>query len=246
LATLVRFLIARGVRRVAVITTTDATGQDADNAIDGALTSMHASDLVVDREHFNGADLSVAAQVSRMKVARPEWVIAWMTGTALGTALRGIKDGGIDAAVITSNANSNREILAHFADLLPKDLVFPTNPSQLPPERIDDRATQRAVRTYLRAMGAVGVAKPDESNGGSFDGFMLVLDTYRKAGANATAAQLRDQLASLRGFVGVMGPYDFPAIPQRGVGQSSVVITRWDGVRDQWVALSRVGGAPLR
>jgi branched-chain amino acid transport system substrate-binding protein len=43
-----------------------------------------------------------------------------------------------------------------------------------------------------------------------------------------------------------MGPYDFPAIPQRGVGQSSVVITRWDGAHDQWVALSRVGGAPLR
>jgi branched-chain amino acid transport system substrate-binding protein len=246
LATLVRFLIARGVKRVAVITTTDATGQDADNAIDGALSAAHATDLVVDREHFNGADLSVAAQVSRMKVARPEWVIVWTTGTALGTALRGIKDGGIEAAVITSNGNSNREILAHFADVLPKDLIFPTNASQLPPDRIEDPATRRAVRTYLTAMSAAGVAKPDESNGGSFDGFMLVVDAYRKIGTNATAVQLRDELATLRGFVGVMGPYDFPSIPQRGLGQSAVVITRWDGPHDQWVALSRAGGAPLR
>jgi branched-chain amino acid transport system substrate-binding protein len=181
-----------------------------------------------------------------MKVARPEWVIVWTTGTALGTALRGIKDGGIEAAVITSNGNSNREILAHFADVLPKDLIFPTNASQLPPDRIEDPATRRAVRTYLTAMSAAGVAKPDESNGGSFDGFMLVVDAYRKIGTNATAVQLRDELATLRGFVGVMGPYDFPSIPQRGLGQSAVVITRWDGPHDQWVALSRAGGAPLR
>jgi branched-chain amino acid transport system substrate-binding protein len=173
-------------------------------------------------------------------------VIAWTTGTPLGTALRGIKDGGLEAAVITSNGNSNREILAHFADVLPNDLIFPTNASQLPPDRIDDPATRRAVRTYLAAMGAAGVPKPDESNGGSFDGFMLIVDAYRSLGTNATAVQLRDRLANLRSFVGVMGRYDFVAIPQRGLGQSAVVITRWDGPHDQWVALSRAGGVPLR
>ena len=60
-------------------------------------------------------DVRVKAQVAKMKIARPEWVVAWTTGTPLGTALHGIKDAGLDVSVITSNGNSNRDILAHFA-----------------------------------------------------------------------------------------------------------------------------------
>jgi branched-chain amino acid transport system substrate-binding protein len=246
LAALIRYLVERGIKRVATITTTDATGQDADLAIDGALAAAKAADLVVDREHFNASDLGVPAQIARMKIASPEWVIVWTTGTALGTALRGIKDAGMDVSIITGNGNSNREMLAHFADVLPKELVFPTNSSQLPPDRIDDPATRRAVQSYLAAMNGVGVAKPDESNAGSFDTIVLIVDAFRKLGTNATPAQLRDYVANLKTFVGVMGPYDFPAIPQRGIGQSSVVVTRWDPARDGWVALSKLGGAPLR
>ena len=53
---------------------------------------------------------------------------------------------------------------------------------------------------------------------------MLVVSALKKYGTGITAAQLRAYLASLRGFPGVMGRYDFTAVPQRGLTEQSVFI----------------------
>jgi branched-chain amino acid transport system substrate-binding protein len=45
---------------------------------------------------------------------------------------------------------------------------------------------------------------------------MIVIDALRHLGPQATASQIRDHTAHLRGFAGVNGIYDFKAIPPRG------------------------------
>jgi hypothetical protein len=60
-----------------------------------------------------------------------------------------------------------------------------------------------------------------------------------------TATQLRDYLDGLRGWVGVNGPYDFRAMPQRGLTENSLLIVRWDPARNTAVAVSKFGGAAL-
>jgi hypothetical protein len=75
---------------------------------------------------------------------------------------------------------------------------------------------------------------------------MIVATLLRTAGVNATAEQLRDALVNLKGFVGANGPYDFKAYPQRGLGASAALISRWDTAHGDWVAVSKPGGEPLR
>jgi hypothetical protein len=55
-------------------------------------------------------------------------------------------------------------------------------------------------------------------------------------GPNATAQQLRNALAGIVNWPGILGRYDFRAIPNRGLGEKAVVIARWDPARSLWTA----------
>jgi len=246
MGTAIHYFVQRGVKKIATITSIDANGQDADAALDAVLLNMKAQSLLIDREHFGDSDISVSAQASRIKAAAPDLIVAWTTGTPFGTILHSFKDVGLDVPVLTTNANSNRGILASLAALLPKELYFPDPVTEIKVSEILDPRTRREVEAYHTAMNAVGVSQPDVPNGAGWDAGHLIIEAYRKLGSAATAVQIRDYIANTKGWVGIRGPYDFHAYPQRGLSQPAVVMVRWDGTAGEWGAVSKPGGAPLR
>ena len=68
-----------------------------------------------------------------------------------------------------------------------------------------------------------------------WDAGLISVAAFRKFGFSATAAQIHDYITHLRGFAGIDGMYDFVAVPQRGVGKASAVLTRWDPGQGTWV-----------
>jgi branched-chain amino acid transport system substrate-binding protein len=241
-----RYFVGRGLKRIAMITTIDANGQDADAAVDFALNELKAQSMLIDREHFSAGDISVSAQAARIKAANPDAVIAWTTGAPFGTVLHALKDVGLDVPVLTTNANSNRAILGQLASYLPTNLYIPDPFSELALADIRDARIRRAVEAFRTAMAANGIVKPDGSNAAAWDAGLLVVDAFRRLGPGATAPQIRDLIANTTGFVGIKGAYDFRAVPQRGLGQSAVVVVRWDPASETFAAASAPGGAPVR
>ena len=75
---------------------------------------------------------------------------------------------------------------------------------------------------------------------------MLVTKALRELGPEATATQIRDYFAKLKGAPGIDGFYDFPATPQRGLDDRNAVVTRWEPAKHAWVVLSEPGGMPLK
>ena len=74
---------------------------------------------------------------------------------------------------------------------------------------------------------------------------MVVTETLRKLGPNASAVQIRDYIAHIKGMPGIDGIFDFEKVPQRGLDDGNAVVTRWDTGRKTWVVLSRPGGMPI-
>jgi branched-chain amino acid transport system substrate-binding protein len=52
-------------------------------------------------------------------------------------------------------------------------------------------------------------------------------------------------IEGLTNFPGADGTFDFKRIPQRGMDDRAIVITRWDPAKPAFVAVSKSGGAPL-
>lgn len=240
-----RFLVGRGYHRVALITSTDATGQEADQTANTviALPENHALS-VVDDEHFAVADISVAAQMTRIKAANPDVVIAWTTGTPFGTVLHGAADAGLSVPIFSTNGNMSYAQLKQYAQIMPKELLFPGLPS-FTPDQLPNGPLKRAVATFRSAFNGSGVV-PEAGENQVWDLTLIMIDGLRKLGLNATPAQLRDYALNLKGYTGIYGPFDFAANPGRGVGIDGVIVQRWDPVKNAFVALSGPGGTPLR
>lgn len=241
-----RYFREKGWKRVAMITSNDATGQDGENNFAAAFATPEGrGEVIIDRERFNLTDISVSAQLSRVKASGAQALIGWVTGTGFGTLLRGAADVGLDIPILASSSNLLYAQLDGYAGFMGNNVIFPAVPGDAL-EALPRGPMRDAVSRYLTAMKAAGL-RADQGNTLSWDPALLVVDALRKLGTEATATQFRDYLMNVRGWTGINGTYDFHTFPQRGVGgPGSIVMVRWDKTKGTWVAISSLGGTPLK
>ncbi len=242
---LLNYYRLKGWKKLALMFSSDATGQDAENGIKSVLAKPEFKDMqVVDTEHFNTTDLSVTAQIAHIKASGAQAMVAWSTGSPIATIFRGISQEGLDIPVATTDGNMTYAQMKQYKDFLPKQLYIPAaqwvvrDPSLLAP------ALRKPHEVFYKSFEAAGV-KPDIAMELAWDASWIVVESLRQLPAHATAKQLRDHMVKLRGFAGVNGVYDFTKSPQRGLDITDSVVTRWSPAKETWEVVSKPTGIPL-
>ena len=241
---LLRYAGRKGWKRVAVITSTDASGQDAYKHLKTLIGSKDHKDVeLVAEAQFNPADLSASAQIQRLKGANPDILIAWSTGGPIGTVFKAIRDAGLDIPIATTDGNMTYAQMSQYEPFLPKELYIPS-PDWLKTSRPNQNPNAVAAKnTFFKAFEGTNI-RPDGPSTFAWDPALLVVEALKKLKLGATADDLRKYLLELKGFGGIDGMYDFKAAPNRGLDESNVVVTRWDAKDKTWVVVSDPLGIP--
>lgn len=239
-----RYLKAKGVRKLALLTSTDASGQDGEQVAMENLRSPEFRDLqLVANEHFAVGDLTVAAQIARIKAAGADAIDAWTTGTPFGTVLRGVAESGYDGIIMTNAANMSKTQMEQYAQVIPRQMIITAPPvyaiGQVP------GSVRLARATYLDALHQVNIAEPDLTHFVAWDPALIVVDALRHVGTNATAVQVRDYMLKLHDFPAANGIYDFRRGDQRGIDPMASVNVRWDKNAHEFITATKPGGLPL-
>jgi branched-chain amino acid transport system substrate-binding protein len=241
IAILVRYFRERGWTRLALLDTTDSSGQDGDRGVDAALQAPeNRSVTIVSREHYNPTDLSVAAQVARIKASGAQAVIAYAAGTPFGTAIHGLADAGLDLPVGASSANLSYAAMKQFASFLPRELYFVAPPG-IASDALPNGKLKDVVKTFRDATNAAGLHQ-DIGLIGGWDPGLIAIAAFRTLGFSATSAQVKAFIDELHDFQGVYGTYDFRDGSQRGLSPSNAIVVRWDPASDYWRSVSKFGG----
>jgi branched-chain amino acid transport system substrate-binding protein len=236
-ATEVRFFRERGLTRFAMIALTDASGQDHEQQVTAALKLPENSGMqLVATEHYNSADVSVAAQLARIKAAQPQALITTATGVAFGTVLRNLADSGLDIPTTASAGDMSFTQMVQYRAFAPKELLFMATHGVAPDPAITGGPALEAQTTYFKNLAAAKVL-PSYLASLAWDPALIVVDALRKLGANATSEQVHKYIGELHGWSGINGVYDFRG-SQRGIGQNAVVTYRWDGLSQRFVIVS--------
>lgn len=246
-AAAVAFFRQRGWKRIAAITSTDATGQDAEKNIkDIVLFPENKGMTLVENAKFNTSDVSVAAQIERIKAADPQALIIWTTGPPLATVLRGLRQAGMDIPVGTTSSNEIRSQMEQYSGFLPKELYFFTQPwPAMGDPRVRMNPATAAAQTQFKEIFAEKNVVPDQGSDSGWEPAMMAAGALRKLGPGATAPEIQSYLQHLKGFAGVSGVYDFERTPQRGLSVDNALVTIWDPKTGLFDAASRLGGAPI-
>jgi branched-chain amino acid transport system substrate-binding protein len=242
----VRYYRMKGWTKIATLNNTDATGQANDKATDFVVALPENKDVkLVEREHFNPTDISVAAQIERIKASGAQAIVAGVTGSPAATVFKGMVQAGLDIPVAPTSGNEVFAQMEQWKDFLPKGLVMG---SAVFPEhdgvwKLDPRieAAQHEMYAALKAHGQ----KADNVVATCWDAGLIVVAALRDLGPDATAAQIRTYIANLTNFAGVDGFYNFKANPERGLGADSAIVVGYDADTKAWVWLTKPGGAPL-
>jgi branched-chain amino acid transport system substrate-binding protein len=250
-AVVFRYWKSKGIKKIGGIFTTDATGQDGEEAAHNALKRPELAGMqLVAVEHFGQTDLAITAQITRLKASGAEAIDAWTSGTPLGTVLRGLHEIGWDPPVNTSLANAVPEQLVQYASFVPKELMMASlgytviGVGKTPP------ATRVAKATFLEAMHSIGVAEPSVPNVLPWDPMILMVSALRKYGTNATAQQVRDYILAQSAYAGANGVYNFTKTTasseqNRAVDPMSSAAIRWDKETKSFPIVSKPGGGAL-
>ena len=243
-AVLVRYFRLRGWKRIAMLSSTDATGAEGEElTIDTLALPENKSLALVANEHFLPSDISVSAQMSRIAAAKPDAIFVWTAGTATAVALRGINEAALDEPVAIGAANLIYAQLESYEKFLPKRLFVSTvlslTPDQMPKGPIHDKQVE-----FGRALAAVG-ARPDAATCLPWDPTMIFVSALRTLGPDATADQVRDYILHLHGWAGINGIYDFSDGSQRGIGENAGEVVQWITAKHRWVRVSRPRGMLL-
>jgi branched-chain amino acid transport system substrate-binding protein len=243
---LIRYFRLRGWTKLAVMTSTDASGQDAERGLDAAAALPENKDVkLVVKTHFNPSDVSVSAQIETVKAAQPQAFIAWSTGTPIATIFKGIIQAGLDIPVATTDGNMTRAQMAQYAAFLPPQLYFPAGEWVAHGSSAAlDPAVKTAQEQFYEAYQPTGAA-PDAAATHGWGPGMMVFGALRKLGPDVTAVQLRDYLRQLKGEPGINGLYDFTQEPQRGLAVTNAVVARWNADKKDWETVSQPAGTPL-
>lgn len=244
--TLVRYFKARGWTRLGLVTTTDATGQDADRAFAALLKLDEFKGVtIVDQEHFNAADVSVSAPIEKLRAAKPQILVAFTTGAAIGTVFRSLAQAGLDIPVATSTGNEIFSLMNQYRQFLPKELYFGSGAgSANGSDLVLGQGTIAAKAAFNEAYKTADRV-PDFGAEVVWDPAMIVVHALRSLGTEAQASKVRDFISHLDGYEGVSGTYNFGKYPQRGLGSDNVIIVRWNDAKAMFEAVSQTGGQPI-
>ncbi len=244
-----RYYRINGWTKIGILNTTDVTGQDADRALAADLKLPENAPIkVVAYEHFNPTDLTVSAQIERIKAGGAQALIAWVTGSPAATVFKGMIQAGLDIPVAPTGGNEVFQQLQQYQGFLPKRLVMAS--ALFPPHdglvTLDPRV-EKAQHDMYAIMAKHGL-KADNNTADTWDAALITITGLRKLGTDATPQQLRQWILGLHDFAGINGLYDFTKFPDRGLSHDTSVIVTYDphgpdGPRWRW--LSKIGGEPL-
>jgi len=239
-----RFLEAKGWKKVAMITTTDATGQTVEKGFADQFSSgKYPGMTLLDTEHFAQTDTSVAAQIAKMKALNPDVILDATTGTSTGTVLRQIKDEGIELPIMSTLGNVVHAQIDQYTTIMPKEIYF-VAPGFVARDVTPRGPVRDAQQAFYKALNAQGL-DPDVGYSQSWDPTLVMIDALKHLGTNANAKQVLDYIEKIKHFPATDGYYDYTDGSQRGIGLDAVVVCRWDAGKKTWVAASGPGGKPL-
>ena len=222
-----RYLLSRKFTKVAMITSTDASGADFEKRVDGVLAAAEFKAIkVVAREHFSPTDISTAAQMTRIKGSDADVLLTFTVGTPFGTLLKGISDAGLEIPVYGSGGNFTYSQMQQYASFLPKEL-FLNGQRGITPDPTATGSVRRVQDEYANALLKAGI-RSEFASAIPWDPMNIVLEAMRRAGPDADAQKIWSALEGIKGYSGIEGTYDFTTHDQRGIGESAAALFRYN------------------
>jgi len=226
--TTLQFAADRGYERVAILATTDTTGETAVQNLEAANESIGLS-LAIER--MGPGDVDVSAQVNRLLETDPQYVYIASSGAATGVALQGFAQLESDLPTALIWSNTSPAFLEAAGPLMPSETLYALAPSWLA-ENIEDAARAQLITDFKDSFEEESGAQPSFLVQGGYDAFQLIASALLAVGNDRDA--IVAYLEGLTDFQGLNWSLSYSAENRLGNDTGNYVMFRYDASTGNW------------
>ena len=221
------YLKAKGLTKVALLTSSGGFGTTGKAALDKA--TPRAGIQVVAAESFGDTDTDMSVQLTKIKGTDAQALVVWGTNPGPALISKAAKQMGIAIPIFDSHGIANQKFI-ELAGEAANGVVFPAG-KLLVAESLPDSDPQKSL---LLSFGKEFQAKynkaADTFGGHGYDSLNLVVRALEKVGPDK--AKIRDELENTKDFVGVggvfnMSPQDHNGLDERALAMIRIANGKW-------------------
>lgn len=209
----------RGLTKIGMISGTDGFGASMQAECKGE-AGKYGIDILVD-ETYGPKDTDMTAQLTKIKAtAGVQAVLNPGFGQGPAIVTKNFKQLGLSVPLYQSHGVASKKFIELAGDAA-EGVRLPAAALLVADKLPDSDPQKKVVTAYTAEFGAKYGADAVSTFGGhAYDGLMLIVDAYKRAGST-DKAKVRDALEATKGYVGTGGVVTFSATDHLGLDLSA-------------------------
>lgn len=223
--TIMDWMKTKGLKKIALLATSDSTGQVATDAIKKVAPGNGITVVAIER--MNASDVDVTPQLSRIRSAGPDAVVAWLTGKPAGVVVKNYSQLAMPYPLFVSHGNLSYSFAESIKAFQPQLLLMPSSKDVIWEDLPANDSLRSRNEAFHRKYFERYKQHADYGPPVAYDAVMLVAEAIKKAGTNPI--KIKEALEGVKNYVGLVATYEFSKDDHRGTGRKDTVLVQVKG-----------------
>ncbi len=218
------YLKEKNLTKIALLTAADGFGKDGERWME-KLAPEYGIEIIA-RESFGTRDTDMTAQLTKVKNASPQAIVAWTIGPAGSIIAKNKVQLGIDLPLFQCHGLPDPKYI-ELAGTASEGDRMPATKLMVVDELPDSDPQKAVILEFVKLYTEKGYTKQFPINthsGYAWDAIMIVADAMKKVGTDKEA--LRNEIEATKNYVGISGTYNITPEDHNGLGVDSMVMVQ--------------------
>ncbi len=204
-------------KSLALLTVSDSFGSSGREQLK-SLAAQKGFTVVAD-EVYSPKDTDMTAQLTKIKAAKPDAIICWGTNPGPAVITRNVKQLGIKIPLYMSHGVASKKYIELAGAEAAEGVMLPAGKLAIYDKLKKNDHQYKMLKDYDNAYKKAYGTEASTFGGYAYDGFGLVIEAIRKAGA--TPELIRTGIEQHKKMLGVSGVFSLSATDHNGLDLSA-------------------------
>ena len=225
------------VEKVGLLYDTNPFGTDGKAVVESEAGAFGLQVVASEGYGTNDSEDTMDTHLTNIMTAKPEVILVWGTNPGPAIIAKRMKDKGINVPYIGSHGIANQQFI-QLAGEAANGVVFPAG-KMLIYEKVLEPGSEEYefIKDFDQAYQAEYGNPINTFAGHGWDAILIITEALKRVGADATPAELRDEIEKTEGLVGTAGIFNYSPDDHNGLSPDDLVMVKI--VNSKWEPAER-------
>jgi branched-chain amino acid transport system substrate-binding protein len=213
-----------GVQRIALLYDTNAFGTDGQTVIESLAPEYDLEVVVSEGYQTDESEEGMDTHLTNIQTTNPEIVVVWGTNPGPAKIAKKMQDKGMDIPYMGSHGIANQSFIELAGDAA-NGVLFPAGKMLIWQKALEPGSEQyEFMDDFSTAYSEKYGENVNTFAGHGWDAILIITEALKRAGADATPAELRDAIEETTGLVGTAGIFNYTPTNHNGLSPDDLVM----------------------